>query len=402
VQHFSSVPGMLEAFTRFYGPYPFDKVGYCATPIGSMEHQTMISYAASQITSQPAGRNAAHELSHQWWGDCVTMKTFADTWLSEGFATFSEAVYAEHLGGRVEYERAAVKFGSTYINSVAPSEGVFPLYDYPRADPSSNYPWSIYYKGGAVLVMLRQVMGDTAFFHGMRAHFEAHKYGNTSTLEFRAAMEAAHGSTLDWFFDQWVMKKGWPSYLVQRIVDTSAAPFRIRILQTQDSTTQPFFRMPLDVRIIRNNGDTTNVTIENRARSSEDIAFPGVPSNTVKRFTVDPKGFVLKYLNYGTTAVGKLPLPASQSFSLEPAFPNPMRAGDMGTVTVTIGSAQPRRLRLSVFDSLGREARVLAEREWPSGRHGIPFSAAGLPVGNYTLQLRSESGAAVQRLVIGR
>jgi hypothetical protein len=160
--------------------------------------------------------------------------------------------------------------------------------------------------------------------------------------------------------------------------------------------------MPIDVRIIRNNGDTTFVTIENRARYSEDIVFPGVPSNSVKRFTIDPKSFILKYLNYGTTSAQQPPLPPSQRFSLEPAFPNPMRPGDTGTITVSIESPQSRRLRLSIFDSLGREMRVLAEREWPSGQHGVPFTAGGLPAGAYTLQLRSESGVAVQRLMIGR
>ena len=403
VAHFASVPAMLDAFSRAYGPYPFDKVGYCMTPIGSMEHQTMISYASTLLTAQPASRIAAHELAHQWWGDCVTATTFADAWLSEGFATFSEAVYAEHIGGRAAYEAAAVNFSNTYLNQVAPQEGVFPLHDFPRAAPSSNYPSTIYEKGAAVLRMLRHVMGDSAFFRGLRAFRAAHEYGNATTEDFRAAMEGEHGQTLDWFFDEWVMKAGWPVYTVQKIVEAPASnPFRIRVIQGQDSTKVPFFRMPIDVRIIRSAGDTTLVTVENRAQRSEDFVFPAIPANTVASYLIDPKNVILKTASYRTVGVESPPRAAITEALLTSISPNPLHGDSPGTAMLSISSAAPTRLRLSMFDSLGREVRVLAEREWHAGRHGVPFSVAGLPEGTYTLCLRSNSGVSLQRIVVTR
>jgi aminopeptidase N len=401
VAHFASVPGMLDAFTHAYGPYPFDKVGYCMTPIGSMEHQTMISYASTLLTAQPASRIAAHELAHQWWGDCVTATTFADAWLSEGFATFSEAIYAEHTGGRSAYEAAGVQFANSYLNQVAPSEGVFPLHDFPRAAPSSNYPSTIYEKGAAVLRMLRHIMGDSAFFRGLRAYRAAHAYGNATTDDFRAAMEGEHGQTLDWFFDEWVMKPGWPVYTVQKIVELpSTGPFRLRILQGQDSTKVPFFRMPIDLRIIRSSGDTTLVTIENRAQRAEDFVFPAIPANTVVSYLIDPKNVILKTASYRTVGVDSPPPDASHGAFIASTYPNPMRSDKQGNAILSITSATPMRLRLSIFDSLGREVRLLAEREWHAGRHSVPFSIAGLPSGTYTLRLRSHAGVSLQRLVV--
>ncbi|PLX33580.1 MAG: hypothetical protein C0600_00200, partial [Ignavibacteria bacterium] len=103
-QYFAPVGSMMDAFTQRFGPYPFDKVGYCITPIGSMEHQTMISYAAQLWSGlSEAGSTAAHELAHMWWGDMVTCRDFEDAWLNEGFAVFSEMVWAEHLGGEEAY-----------------------------------------------------------------------------------------------------------------------------------------------------------------------------------------------------------------------------------------------------------------------------------------------------------
>ena len=137
VAFFATVPGMMEAFTSYFGAYPFNKVGYCVTPKGSMEHQNMISYAAPLFENQSeAGIVAAHELSHQWWGDWVTPNDFRDAWLNEGFAVFSEALYREYHEGRSGYLSHIRSVQQSYRNTIAPREGMFPLFDYPRTPPS--------------------------------------------------------------------------------------------------------------------------------------------------------------------------------------------------------------------------------------------------------------------------
>ncbi len=245
VTWFQPLTGMLDAYSRMFGPYPFDKVGYCLTPIGSMEHQTMVSLAQSVFDgATKAEMTVAHELAHQWWGDCVTARDFRHAWLSEGFAQYSETVYLEKSISRASYLSQTRANNTIYKNTVEPYEGTFALYDFPRAAPSSNYPMTIYYKGSSVLAMLRMVMGDSAFFDGLRRYRAAHEYGAATTADFQAAMEEASSINLPWFFDEWVYKPGYPNYQIQRVKDP-AGPLRVRILQIQDTSRIPLFRMPL-------------------------------------------------------------------------------------------------------------------------------------------------------------
>ncbi|MDH7516266.1 MAG: M1 family aminopeptidase [Bacteroidota bacterium] len=397
--HFASIPIMLDAFTSAYGKYPFDKVGYCITPIGSMEHQTMISYAASLLRQGSAGLTAAHELAHQWWGDCVTPRTFGDAWLSEGFATYSEAVYLEHTGGRGGYEQRARQFISSYLYQIAPYEGVFPLRDYPRTPPSSNYPGTIYDKGAAVLVMLRQILGDETFFRGLRNYLTRHEYGTAETDDFRTVMESVSGRDLRWFFDEWVLLPGYPVYVVESVADTYEAPFRIRLLQTQDSTRFPFFTMPLDFRIVTVSGDTIRRTLETAAVPSQELTFSDVPSGTAKSVTLDPDGLVLKKVSYRTVPVERIP-GASQGFRISPAYPNPIPARRGVHVSLRVETDSPRRLRIEVYDTLGRPVSGTLNTDIPEGGNTVRISLDPVAPGAYTLRASDRDRCETRTLIV--
>ncbi len=377
--YFSTVPQMLEAFTERYGDYPFGKVGYCNTPFGSMEHQTMISYDQTLFTFlDKAGTTAAHELAHQWWGDCVTQSDYRHTWLSEGFATFSEAVYSEYIGGRDGYVNLASSFSREYRQTVAPSEGKFPLYDYPRTPPSSNYPRTIYQKGAAVLVMLREVMGEQRFFDGMRAYFQTYKYGNASTADFQASMETAHGATLGWFFDEWVFKSGWPVYAFE-VVKDKGNPLRIRVNQTQDQSLTPLFKMPIPVSIILLSRDTVKATIATEALEAQEFEFPSVPSDSVLVVRFDPERLILCQQ---TSKTVKAEAPgAPQGVTVHPLYPNPVRRGSL--VTLGIESTGTKPVKISIFDSLGRLALSMSDVQANSGRHITTLPTDNLSAGRY-------------------
>ena len=90
----------LAFYDSLFAPYPFEKVGYVITPIGSMEHQTMISLGRDAL--RPKSMAAVHELAHQWWGDWVTCRTFDDAWLNEGFATYCESLFLQRCEAKNE------------------------------------------------------------------------------------------------------------------------------------------------------------------------------------------------------------------------------------------------------------------------------------------------------------
>ncbi|MBE0645757.1 MAG: T9SS type A sorting domain-containing protein [Bacteroidetes bacterium] len=400
VQYFSTVGGMMDVFTQRFGAYPFDKVGYCITPIGSMEHQTMISYAAQLFTGlSEAGTTAAHELSHMWWGDWVTCTDFRDAWLNEGFAVFSEMLYAEHLGGRAAYIESVRSTGQTYRISDTRNEGIFPLFDFPRAAPSSNYPSTIYHKGGAVMAMLRDVMGDTAFFDGLRAYGQRHAYGNATTMEFRQDMEDSHGSDLGWFFDEWVIAAGWPEYTVQRVLDDSSTPLRVRIQQTQDQAKYPLFQMPMDLIIIRNAGDTLWKRIDSKAEEMQEFSFPEVTAPEVKNVVLDPWNIVLKRISYRTVGVEDVPAALPQVV-LTDLYPHPYSPQRDGALAVRIDIRRDTRVTLCVHDLLGRRVATLHEGDLPAGTHTLHLNGASLAPGVYMLLLNSDAGTQSRQLIV--
>lgn len=401
VSYFATVPGMMDAFTARFGDYPFDKVGYCITPIGSMEHQTMISYAAQLFTGlQEAGSTAAHELAHMWWGDLVTCRDFGDAWLNEGFAVFSEMVYAEHLGGEQAYLENLRETSQRYRISDARSEGVFPLHDFPRARPSSNYPATIYHKGGVVLAMLRDVMGDSTFFAGLRAYAADHAYGNASTEDLQDVMERHHGAELDWFFQPWVFSAGWPDYIVQRVLeDDGSVPLRLRLLQTQDSTQFPLYAMPMDVMIVTNEGDTVRHRLDTRAVPFQEFTFNDVSSGDVRSFYMDPRGIILKKISYRTVDVAAL-APAPGNITLGAGYPQPYRPGRDGVAVVPVTAAAGASGAVIVCDMLGRRVATLHDGPLPEGGTLLRFDGHGLPPGMYFMVLHSGRRTQVQRMIV--
>lgn len=400
VSYFAPVHGMMDAFTQRFGAYPFDKIGYCITPIGSMEHQTMISYAGQLFDGlSEAGTTAAHELAHMWWGDWVTCADFRDAWLNEGFAVFSEFLYAEHLGGMAEYLESVRATAQTYRIADTRNEGVFPLYDFPRAAPSSNYPATIYHKGGVVLAMLRDVMGDGAFFDGLRAYGQRHAYGNATTSSFRQEMEEFHGGDLGWFFDEWVIAAGWPDYTVQRVLDESGAPLRVRLAQTQDQEKYPLFAMPMDLIIVRTAGDTVWHRIDTRAEQTQEFTFPDIPANDVKAIALDPRNIVLKRVSYRTVGVAEVQV-LSSTIGLTDLYPQPYLPHRDGMLAARVEVSRAMHASLRLHDLLGRHVATLHDGDLTAGTHTLRFDGRGLARGMHALVLSHAGGVIVRRVIV--
>ncbi|MBN1446841.1 MAG: T9SS type A sorting domain-containing protein [Bacteroidetes bacterium] len=401
VGFFSTVPSMMDAFTSRFGAYPFDKVGYCVTPIGSMEHQTMISYAAQLFNGREhAGITAAHELAHMWWGDMVTCRDFRDAWLNEGFAVFSEMLYTEHLDGEEAYLEYVRETAQQYRVNDARNEGVFPLFDFPRRLPSSNYPGTIYHKGGVVMAMLRDVMGDEAFFDGLRAYGQRHAYDNATSQDLEDVMEEYHGAQLDWFFDQWVYAPGWPEYVVERVYDNDANPLRLILRQEQDTTQYPLFAMPMDVMIATTSGDTVRHRIETEALSSQEFRFNDVAANSIRNVVLDPRGIILKKINHRIVDVEALDHALPGTPRLDAAYPNPWQPATDGTLVVPVTTPVAGHLSVAVHDMLGRRLLTLHDGELGIGRHALRVNPGRLTAGIYMIVLRTSGSSQWQRFIV--
>ena len=211
---FARVPEMMQAYTDAYGEYPFEKYGQALVNMqtyGAMEHQTMTTLGVSYIDGSPNDPEytVAHELSHHWFGDCLTPFTWKDVWLSEGFAVYSEAVWANHLLGydaMIDYVNINIQ---NYYKGWQNGNGPQTIYD---PDYLSYFTPPSYEKAASVLHMLRLELGDATYWNMIQSWFANNQNGNVVTAEFQAHCENVSGLDLEQFFQQWIYSPGLPSY----------------------------------------------------------------------------------------------------------------------------------------------------------------------------------------------
>jgi hypothetical protein len=271
---------MIEAFEQRFGKYPFEKAGYVNTPIGAMEHQTMISYPANLIRSTDSiNMVAAHELAHQWFGNLVTCKDFRDAWLNESFATYCESLWLEYLFGFEKYLANQKAKAERYLNSISKQEGVFPLYDFPRTPPSSNYPETIYQKGAVVLGMLRYELGDSLFFGSLKHYLNKFAYSSANTEDLKNSIEEFTGIELDWFFNQWVYGKGWPVLQCEDYWDRSVDFWQLRLKchQLQIMDWGALNNVPIELNFQLKNGELLTKVLKLNSEFEQWLVADSIP-----------------------------------------------------------------------------------------------------------------------------
>ena len=387
---FTLVPRMTETYARLYGAYPFSKVGYYASQLGSMEHQGMIAIALREVQRKDSANIvAAHELAHQWFGDCVTPQDFRYAWLSESFATFSESTWLESIRGASAYLASVQSKARNYITQIAPNEGIFALEDFPRASPSSNYPATIYQKGAVVLAMARAIAGDSAFFDALRNYVQRNAYGNATTSTFREAIRPALGERTDAFFNEWVTGKGWAQLEVEN--DITARVVHVRQVQQEKFADWPVFStLPLNVSYMRRDGT--------RMIAVDTVLFP----NAEGRWTIACDSLI--GVNVGTrsrvlaevvrqyvSVVDEAHNSTSEQYSVAP---NP--AQDRLRITrARVGS----EARVSIVDVQG--VVVLRER-MRDGSNELVMVTADLPQGSYSVVIEDHGGTYTLPLIVTR
>jgi aminopeptidase N len=202
---FRLMPDMVRFYVSKYGPYPLNAVGGIADSaknVGySLETQTKPIY-----DRMPDELTVAHELSHMWFGDAVTLTQWPDIWLHEGFATFSEWIWSEYTGNKT-----AQKYFDNLYNT-PPQDVAF--WTPPPGNPGTPaflFNGTIYYRGGMTLQALRVKIGDFAFFNLLRTWVAQNRYGNVTTPQFIALAEQISGVDLDRFFDVWLYQPDKPT-----------------------------------------------------------------------------------------------------------------------------------------------------------------------------------------------
>ena len=222
-------PEIIRAFESYFGPYPFQGEKYAQAQFGwggGMEHQTATSLCCS------SNYLMAHELAHQWWGDKVTCRDWHHIWLNEGFATYAEVLWTEY-----QYGKDAAR---QHMLELASNPFVGRIFVDDTTDVDAIFDWIVYRKGAWVLHMLREMVGDSAFFKILRTYEETppFKYGTAVTEDFQRVAEEISGMDLETFFHQWIYSPGQPRYVYawQAQKNGNAYTLNLRIKQDQPDT----------------------------------------------------------------------------------------------------------------------------------------------------------------------
>ena len=202
-------------------PFATDKHGWAHAPYWGMEHQTIIAYGHN-FTTNSWGLDYIHyhELAHEWWGNLITAKDWSDVWIHEGMATYTEALYVEHLSGIEAYhDYIDIKMPPDYHSyPLAPDEPM-------TAGDAFNYLDS-YYRGASAIHTLRYHLGDSTFFDLFKrwAYPDTNDYDNTngrqcrilSTDDMKNEAELITGKELDPFFNVFFREASYPKLNIVR------------------------------------------------------------------------------------------------------------------------------------------------------------------------------------------
>lgn len=301
---FARTKAMLELFSSKLGvAYPWAQ--YAQTSVddfteGGMENTSATTISTSYLVNPQleneyrAGADVvtSHELSHQWFGDLVTCKDWANLWLNEGFATFFEHYWLEHKNGAdaAAYEYWLEQnrwFRETRLFGVPILTRDF--------NDSTAYDGNTYQKAGWVLRMLREKLGDEQFFAALRHYLETNRGQNVVTADLQKAIEQTTNINVDRFFHQWIYRAGAPEFDVSYAYDSSAREVKLDVKQTQKlEGLVGLFDVPIDIEIANSSGRKT-YPIEVQ-QSDQTFAFP---SDSPPRMVLfDPGDKILKKVDF--------------------------------------------------------------------------------------------------------
>ncbi|WP_242923672.1 M1 family aminopeptidase [Pontibacter liquoris] len=215
----------------------------------------------------------AHELFHQWFGDYVTTESWANLPLNESFANYSEYLWAEHKFGPDEAAYLQRDELDQYLDEAQTKRE--PLIRYYYKDREDMFDSHSYAKGGRVLHMLRKLVGDDAWWASLNLYLTRNKFTAVEIAELRMAFEDVTGRDLMWFFDQWFAKPGHPELKVTHTYQNGQ--LALHVVQQQDTTYMPVYRLPLQVAVWANGKRTDYPIVIEKADQTFTFQVPAQP-----------------------------------------------------------------------------------------------------------------------------
>jgi aminopeptidase N len=399
---FVHMKDMMAFFSDRFGPYPFEKYGMAEVEpfhVGGMEHQTMTTFNSKWLQGDLSIEHGfSHELSHMWWGDAVTLASWPEIWLNEGFAMYSEALFVEHLYGMEAFRDKTRRMSTAYFTQARKHD--FPVFDPPDGE---LFNWGIIYnKGGFILHMLRAVVGDSAFHAILKTYFRQYCYRNASIHDFRSVCESVSGTDLGWFFTQWIYRQGFPDIRYRWYSEPAYADtWRVVVDAEQVQGDAENFVFPVDLRCCSGERCMDSTVWARNGVEVWTLELPFKPDSV----SLDPDGKLLADIHY-IPGGNRYSLDTPGSFRLYDNVPNPFN-GQTRILYDIPDSKSALRVQVLVYDMLGKQVRSLFEGEQSAGAYwtawdGKDSGGTAVSSGVYIVSVTAGSFHARQRMTLVR
>lgn len=277
-QIFGNTPEMIEFFSkRLNYDYPWSKYSQITARdyvSGAMENTTAVLHqeSAQQKPGDLIDENKwedviSHELFHHWFGDLVTTESWSNLTVNESFANYSEYLWNEYKYGKDFADYTLMKAAEGYFRDPSNVSKDLVRFDYHSRE--DMFDGVSYNKGGSILHMLRNYLGDDAFFAGLNDYLKTNEYGTGEAQQLRLSLEKVSGKDLNWFFNQWYYGSGHPKISYTTSFEPVKKMVTITINQNQIGEN---FQFPLAIDVYEN-GKPTRKNVWVAAKEKNDFTF---------------------------------------------------------------------------------------------------------------------------------
>lgn len=324
---------VLSFYDSLLAPYPFRKEKYGHAQFGwggGMEHQTMSFMTDFSFSLQ------AHELAHQWFGNYITCRSWRDVWLNEGFATYMTGLSEKRFGvtnfqsflNSTQTSVKSVASGSVWVSDTNNLNRIF--------DSRLTYK-----KGAMILHTLRWVVGETAFWTGIRNYLSDNQlaYGFANSQQFFHHMEQSSGLNLSGFMADWFTGQGYPSYQV--LLTKNGTDMELKLNQTSSHPSVPFFDLKVPIRFSALNQDTTLIFQHDSSGQVFNFSLNFSPTSIV----FDPDKWIIAKNTVQILTDNQELIPGQQKFW---AGPNPFKE------ILSLVNDSQQNIELTIHNAMGQ------------------------------------------------
>ena len=387
---------MTTYYSQKFTEHPFEKNGFAYVPNsagfgwGGMENQTLTTVNSWGVNL------AAHEYAHQWFGDMVTCSSWANIWLNEGFATWSEALWEERNGSYTAYKTMINSDASSYMSGNPGWALSVPSWDVTTPDANTLFNYAVTYcKGSCVLHLLRYTLGDTLFFTGLRAYASDtanFRLKNSTIPDFFTKMSSVAGQDLSWFYNAWIYQPNHPLYQNQYyFTNLGGGQYKVNFLAKQSQSG--FFPIPIMVKMSFSTGSDTTVKVMNSANNQLfSWTFNRQPTSVV----FDPNNEIVIKTASLVMGTGENISEIPAKFDLFQNYPNPFNP----VTNIAYDLPKNTNVKVVIYDAAGKQVNELVNEFQQAGKHSVSFNGMDIASGVYYYKIQAGDFTSVKKMIM--